>query len=82
MLVADATQVTTTRPLSFRGRVLVNPISPELVEKIQRWISKPSNTSAAPPGSILFSAFTGLFMARLGEAERVIEFSTQPVAPR
>ena len=36
----------------------------------------------ASPGSILFSTFTGLFMTRIGEAERVLEFSTRPVLPR
>ena len=69
-------------PLILRGKVLVNPVSPDLLKKIQSWISRPSNTSAASPGSILFSTFTGLFMTRIGEAERVLEFTTLPVLPR
>ncbi len=81
LLVAHSGQVQDERPLILRGKVLVNPVSPELLQKIQSWISRPSNTAAASPGSILFSTFTGLFMTRIGEAERVFEFSTRPVLP-
>jgi hypothetical protein len=81
LLVAHSGQVEDDRPLVLKGKVLVNPISPELLQKIQSWISRPSNTAAASPGSILFSTFTGLFMTRIGEAERVLEFSTRPSVP-
>jgi hypothetical protein len=66
----------------LRAKVLVNPVSPELLQKIESWISRPSNSASASTGSILFSTFTGLFMTRIGEAERVLEFSTRPVSPR
>ncbi len=82
LLIAQQGQVQDDRPLILRGKVLVNPVSPELLQKIQSWISRPSNTAAASPGSILFSTFTGLFMTRIGEAERVLEFSTRPTLPR
>ena len=82
LLVAHSSQVLDDRALVLKGKVLVNPVSPELLQKIQAWISRPSNTAAASPGSILFSTFTGLFMTRIGEAERVLEFSTRPSAPR
>jgi hypothetical protein len=82
LLIAQQSQVEDNKPLILRGKVLVNPISPELLQKIQSWISRPSNTAAASPGSILFSTFTGLFMTRIGEAERVLEFSTRPSLPR
>lgn len=82
LLVAQQGQVEADRPLVLRGKVLVNPVSADLLQKIQSWISRPSNTSAASPGSILFSTFTGLFMTRIGEAERVFEFSTRPTLPR
>jgi hypothetical protein len=82
LLVAHSGQVPDERPLVLRAKVLVNPVSPELLSKIQSWISRPSNTAAASPGSILFSTFTGLFMTRIGEAERVLEFSTRPAVPR
>lgn len=82
LLVAHSGQVPGDRPLLLKGKVLVNPVSPELLQKIQSWISRPSNTAAVSPGSILFSTFTGLFMTRIGEAERVLEFSTRPTVPR
>jgi hypothetical protein len=82
LLIAQQGQVESDKPLILRGKVLVNPVSPDLLQKIQSWISRPSNTSAASPGSILFSTFTGLFMTRIGEAERVLEFSTRPTLPR
>jgi len=82
LLIAHQGQVQDNKPLILRGKVLVNPVSPDLLQKIQSWISRPSNTAAASPGSILFSTFTGLFMTRIGEAERVLEFSTRPALPR
>jgi hypothetical protein len=82
LLIAQQGQVEGDRPLYLRGKVLVNPISPDLVQKIQSWISRPSNTATASPGSILFSTFTGLFMTRIGEAERVLEFTTRASLPR
>lgn len=82
LVVAEAGQVPADRPLVLKVKVLVNPVSPELLKRIQSWISRPSNTTAASPGSILFSTFTGLFMTRIGEAERVLEFSTRPAVPR
>jgi hypothetical protein len=82
LLIAQQGQVEENTPLILRGKVLVNPISPDLLQKIQSWISRPSNTATASPGSILFSTFTGLFMTRIGEAERVLEFSTRPALPR
>lgn len=82
LLIAQQGQVPDNKPLILKGKVLVNPVSPELIAKLQNWISRPSNTTAASPGSILFSTFTGLFMARIGEAERVFEFSTRPALPR
>jgi hypothetical protein len=79
LLIAHEGQVQGDKPLILKGKVLVNPVSPDLLQKIESWISRPSNTAAASPGSILFSTFTGLFMTRIGEAERVLEFTTKPV---
>ena len=80
--VAHASQLPDERPLVLRVKILVNPVSQELLQKIQSWISRPSNTTAASTGSILFSTFTGLFMTQIGEADRVLEFSTRPFLPK
>jgi hypothetical protein len=68
------------RRLELRGQVLVNPLTPELLTKLQRWVSRPMSSTEAP-GSVLFSAFTGLFMTRIGEADRVLKFSGATLLP-
>ncbi len=82
LVVAGGSQVPTAVPLSVRAKVLVNPVSPDLLQRIKGWVSRPSNTSTASPGSKLFSTFTALFMTRVGEADRVLEFATRPALPR
>lgn len=83
LLVANVEQLPASAPaLVLKARVLVNPVSPELLAKIERWVTKPANTATASAGSVLFSTFTGLFMSRIGEAERVLEFGTAPASPR
>ena len=83
LLVAQSEQLPSPlTPVVLRSRILVNPVSPELLAKIERWVTKPANTATASAGSVLFSTFTGLFMSRIGEAERVLELVTAPVVPR
>ena len=59
------------------GIVEVNPVSPEMLERIKRWVSRPSGTSTSAPGDALFGSFVGLFVARIGVADRQIAFRTQ-----
>ncbi|MCU0692001.1 MAG: hypothetical protein MUF54_11415 [Polyangiaceae bacterium] len=62
--------------------VEVNPISQEMVERIRRWVSRPPGAAAASPGDSLFGSFVGLFVARIGKADRTLWFRTQSfVAP-
>jgi hypothetical protein len=82
LLVAEAAQVPRGMALVLKGTVRVNPVSKELLDKIKRWVSRPSSTATAAPGSAIFSTFTGLFMARVGSAEKTVTFSTIPVKPR
>jgi hypothetical protein len=58
--------------------VEVNPVSPDMLERIKRWVSRPSGTGAAAPGDALFGSFVGLFVARIGTADRQISFRSQP----
>ena len=81
LLTATRTQVSGNGPLVLQAKVQVNPVSEEVLQKIKRWVSRPTGTSTAAPGDALFSTFTGLFLQRIGEAERVLVFSTRPVAP-
>jgi hypothetical protein len=62
------------------GIVEVNPVSPDMLERIKRWVSRPSGTSTNAPGDALFGSFVGLFVARIGVADRQVAFRTQPFA--
>jgi hypothetical protein len=68
-------------PLSVRARILVNPIGDELMQKIKRWVSRPTSTNTSAPGDALFGTFTGFFMQHVGEAERIAVFGTFPAIP-
>jgi hypothetical protein len=81
LLVATSREVQLGTSVFLRGRVDVNPVSPEILEKIKLWVSRPARTGTAAPGDALFSTFTGLFMQRVGEAERIIEVVTFELVP-
>lgn len=81
LLAGDATQVPVGTPLVAAGRIQVNPVSPEVLVKIKRWVMRPSATGTAAPGDALFSTFTGLFLQRIGDAERQQKFTTQAQVP-
>lgn len=68
-------------PLYMEAKVQVNPVSPEVLTKIKRWVSRPTGTGTAAPGDALFSTFTGLFLQRIGNAERQLDFTTKTVMP-
>jgi hypothetical protein len=81
LLVATSKEVAVGAPVFLRARVVVNPLSPEILEKIKVWVSRPARTGTASPGDALFSTFTGLFMQRVGEAERILELVTFEMLP-
>ncbi len=81
LLAGDRTQIPQHAELRVAGKLQVNPISPELLSKIQRWVMRPASTGTAAPGDALFSTFTGLFLQRIGDAEREVKFSTRLALP-
>ena len=81
LLAATGSQVTPGVPVHMTAKVQVNPVSAELLQKIKRWVSRPTATGTAATGDALFSTFTGLFLQRIGEAERELKFTTKTVAP-
>jgi len=82
LLAANSSQIPVGTPVYLQAKVQVNPVSPEVLQKIKRWVSRPTGTGTAAPGDALFSTFTGLFLQRIGEAERSLEFTTKTVVPR
>jgi len=81
LLAGDATQFSPAASLYARGSIQINPVSPEVLQKLQRWVQRPSSTGTAAPGDALFSTFTGLFLQRIGDAEREVRFFTRPHVP-
>nr|PZN23857.1 MAG: hypothetical protein DIU78_13170 [Pseudomonadota bacterium] len=82
LLAGDGTQIPRGVALLVIGKIQVNPIGPELLQKIQRWVMRPASTGTAAPGDALFSTFTGLFLQRIGDAEREVKFVTRPLVPQ
>lgn len=81
LLVATSRELAVGIPVSLRARLQVNPVSPEVLEKIKMWVSRPARTGTAAPGDALFSTFTGLFMQRISDAERTLEIVTVEAVP-
>jgi len=61
--------------------VEINPMSPETLDTIRRWVTRPSQSTAIGPGDSLFGSFVGLFVTRVGAAERRIAFRTGSFLP-
>lgn len=82
LLIASRLQAPPGQAVYLEAKVQVNPVSAQLLERIKRWVSRPTATDTAAPGDALFGTFTGLFLQRIGEAERVLEFTTVLAVPR
>ncbi len=81
LLAGDASQIRPDERYRVTGKVQVNPVSQEVLQKLRRWVMRPSSTGTAAPGDALFSTFTGLFLQRVGDAERELRFVTVPAVP-
>jgi hypothetical protein len=81
LVAGTALQIPVNTPLSCSAKVQVNPLSPEVLQKLKLWVLRPSGTATAAPSDALFSTFTGLFLQRVGEAERELKFNSRPLLP-
>jgi len=61
--------------------VEVNPVSQETLDRIKRWVTRPNGSTAIGPGDSLFGSFVGLFVARIGDADRKLSVRTQAFSP-
>ena len=61
--------------------VEVNPVSAEMLDRITKWVTKPVGASAIGPGDSLFGSFVGLFVAKVGDADKKLAFRTQAFSP-
>jgi len=81
LLAGTAQQIPTNTPLFCSAKVQVNPLSAEVMQKLKLWVLRPSGTGTAAPSDALFSTFTGLFLQRVGEAERELKFNSRLLVP-
>ena len=76
--VAGRTLLPSPGPYYLGAMVEVNPVSPDMLDRIKRWVSRPTDSSrTGAPGDALFGSFVGLFVARIGRADRQLSFRTQ-----
>jgi hypothetical protein len=81
LVAGTAQQIPVNTALFCAAKVQVNPLSPEVLQKLKLWVLRPSGTGTAAPSDALFSTFTGLFLQRVGEAERELKFNSRPLLP-
>lgn len=66
----------------FLGVIVeVNPVSPQMLEQMRRWVSRPAGSTGIGPGDALFGSFVGLFVRQIGSADRTLRFRTQSIPP-
>lgn len=82
LIAGTAQQIPANTAIFCSAKVQVNPLSPEVMQKLKLWVLRPSGTGTAAPSDALFSTFTGLFLQRLGEAERELKFNSRPMLPK
>lgn len=61
--------------------VEVNPVSQDMLDRIKKWVTRPSGSNAIGPGDALFGSFVGLFVAKIGDADKKLTFRTQAFLP-
>jgi len=61
--------------------VEVNPVSQDMLDRIKRWVTRPNGSNAIGPGDSLFGSFVGLFVARIGDADKKLAFRTPAFLP-
>jgi hypothetical protein len=66
----------------FLGVVVdVNPVSPEMIEQMRRWMSRPTGSTGIGPTDALFGNFVQLFVRQIATSDRTLTFRTQSVVP-
>lgn len=81
LIAGTSLQIPVNTTVFCSAKVQVNPLSPEVLQKLKLWVLRPSGTGTAAPSDALFSTFTGLFLQRVGEAERDLKFNSRPMLP-
>ena len=81
MPVADSGSLAAEKSYFLAVLVEVNPVKPETVEQMRRWVSRPAGSTSIGPGDALFGSFAGLFLRDLTTADRILRFRTPAFKP-
>jgi hypothetical protein len=81
LTLADRKVLSAGKPYFLGVIVEVNPVSAELLAELRRWVTRPAGATGIGPGDVLFGSFVNLFVQKLGAADRVLRFRSQPVIP-
>ena len=72
------------RPLLAEGQayflgvvVDVNPVSPQMVEQMRHWMSRPTGATGIAPTDSLFGTFVQLFAHQIATSDKTLTFRTQ-----
>ncbi len=66
----------------FLGVVVdINPVSPEMIEQMRRWMSRPTGSTGIAPSDALFGSFVQLFVRQIATSDKTLTFRTQDVTP-
>jgi hypothetical protein len=66
----------------FLGVVVdVNPVSPQMIEQMRRWMSRPTGSTGIGPSDALFGSFVQLFVRQIATSDRTLTFRTQSIVP-
>lgn len=79
--VAERALLTPGKPHFLGVIVEVNPVSPQMLEQMRKWVSRPAGSTGIGPTDALFGSFVGLFVKQMGTADRTLRFRTQSVTP-
>ena len=75
--IGDASSVKMGNTYYVQGLVEINPVSQDMLDRIHKWVKKPSGVADLGPSDALFGSFVGLIIARVGAADRQLAFKTQ-----
>jgi hypothetical protein len=59
----------------------VNPVSPEIVDQMHRWMSRPSGSTGIGPSDALFGSFVQLFVRQIATSDKTLTFRTGDLTP-
>jgi hypothetical protein len=79
--VAQRALLTAGQPYFLGVVVDVNPVSPELVEQMRRWMARPTGSTGIAPSDALFGSFVQLFVRQIATSDKTLTFRTGTVLP-